>query len=67
MLAPKLGRRAFVQGLTGVRLAAILANPTLARAAAAGLQAQTVTTPGDLACRARQCQALLRWAYDPFI
>ncbi len=31
MLAPKLGRRAFVQGLTGVPLAAILANPTGAR------------------------------------
>ncbi|MFQ5955596.1 MAG: dienelactone hydrolase family protein [Kiloniellales bacterium] len=46
MLAPKLGRRAVMQGLTGVPLAAILANPTLARAAAAGLEAQSITTPG---------------------
>ncbi len=48
MLAPKLGRRAFVQGLTGVPLAAILANPTLARAAAAGLEPQAITTPGGV-------------------
>ena len=44
--ALELSRRAVVRGLYGVPLAVILANPTLARAAAAGLQAQTIATAG---------------------
>ncbi len=46
MSVPTLARRSFVKGLYGVPLAAVLANPTLARAAAAGLQDQSITTPG---------------------
>ncbi len=45
MRISKLGRRAVVKGLYGVPLATILANPMLARAAAAGLQEQTINTP----------------------
>jgi carboxymethylenebutenolidase len=45
MSAPKFARRVIVQGFYGMPLAAVLANPTLARAAAAGLQEQTIATP----------------------
>ena len=39
-------RRAVIQGLGGLPLAAILADPTLARAAAAGLDTVSITTEG---------------------
>ena len=38
-------RRSLLQGLAGLPLAAILADPELARAAAAGTEAITITTP----------------------
>ena len=41
----KIGRRSVIKGLAGMPLAAVLADPLIARAVAAGLKTVSITTP----------------------
>ncbi|TBW39553.1 dienelactone hydrolase family protein [Siculibacillus lacustris] len=49
IVVPDEKRRLFLQGLVGLPIAAVLADPTLARAAAAGVEMVTIPTAGGRA------------------